>query len=180
MHKLKSVHNLLISKNAKAFYNHTNYLLGRNNHHDILIKDINYSEYLSDKNSCNKCCEYNCASVFKPNSNNIATFLPRNNLLSQIEDICFNCDDILKITHDMNDTKSHGPDNFSCFLNKKAASSFELPQSLLFQCFVNEIKLPDIRKTACIVPLYKGKATHNEIVNYRPLSLISIVCKIMQ
>ena len=81
----------------------------------------------------------------------------------------------------MNDIKSHGSDNFSCFfLNKKAASSFELPQSLLFQCSLNESKLPDIRKTACIVPLYKGKATHNEIVNYRPLSLISIVCKIME
>ena len=113
LHKLKSVHNLLISKNAKAFYNHTNYLFGRNNHHDILIKDINYSEYLSDKNSCNKCCEYFASVLNLIYSNTIATFLPRNNLLSQIEDICFNCDDILKVVHDMNDTKSHGSDNLS-------------------------------------------------------------------
>ena len=114
LHKLKSVHNLLISKNAKAFYNYTNYLLGRKNHHDILIKDIYSSEYLSDKNSCNKFFE-NFAFVFKSKSDYIATFLPRNNLLSQIEDICFNCDDILKVVHDVTNTKSHGPENFSFF-----------------------------------------------------------------
>ena len=77
--KIKSVHNLLISKITKAYYKHTNYLLGRNNRHDILIKDINSSEYISDKTSCNKFREY-FASVFKSNNNIIANFLPRYNL----------------------------------------------------------------------------------------------------
>ena len=74
--KLKSVHDLLISKNTKAFYKYTNYLLGKNNRHDILIKDINSPEYVSDKTSFNKFCEY-FASVFKSNNNNIANFRPK-------------------------------------------------------------------------------------------------------
>ena len=47
--KLKSVHNPVISKNTKAFYKHANYLLGRNKRHNILNKDINSSENISDK-----------------------------------------------------------------------------------------------------------------------------------
>ena len=80
----------------------------------------------------------------------------------------------------MNNTKSHGPDNFSCFLIKKIDSSLALPLSLLFQCSLNEGKLPDIWKTACIVPLYKVKAARNKIVNYRPLSLTSVVREIIE
>ena len=120
--KLKSVHNFLISKNTKAFYKHTDYLLGRNNHHDILIKDINSSEYISDKTSCNKFCVY-FVSVFKSNNNTIADFLPRCHLKSAIDYICFHSDDILKVIHGMKDTMSHGPDNFLCYIIKKIATS---------------------------------------------------------
>ena len=101
--KLKSVHDLLISKNTKAFCKHTNYLLGRNNRHDILTKDINSSEYIPDKTSCNKFCEY-FAFVFKSNNNNIANFLPRYHLKSTIDDICFNSNDRLKVIYGMKGT----------------------------------------------------------------------------
>ena len=47
-------------------------------------------------------------------SNNKANFLPRNNLLIQIEDIYFNCNYILKVIQHINNIKSRGPDNSSC------------------------------------------------------------------
>ena len=42
------------------------------------------------------------------------------------------------------------------------------------------VKLPDIWKTACIVSLYRGKGARDEFVNYRPISLTSVICKIMK
>ena len=80
----------------------------------------------------------------------------------------------------MNDTMSFGPDNFSYFLIKKIAISLATPLSLLFQCSLYEDKLPDIWKTACIIPLYKSKGAGDKIVNYWPISLTSVICKIME
>ena len=40
--------------------------------------------------------------------------------------------------------------------------------------------MPDIWKTACIVPLYKVKGARDEIVNYRPISLTSVICKVIE
>ena len=53
---------------------------------------------------------------------------------------------------------------------------------MLFQCSLPEDKLPDIWKTACIVPLCRGKGARDKIVNYRPISLTSVrpICKIME
>ena len=52
--------------------------------------------------------------------------------------------------HGMNDTKSHGPDNFSCFLIKKVL----LYKHYLYLCYfsvryIREGKLSDIWKTTC-------------------------------
>ena len=90
-------------------------MLERNNRHDIQIKDINSSEYISDETSRNIFCEY-FAPVFKSNNSNIANFLLRYPIKSTIYDICFNSDDILQVIHGMKDTMPHGLDIFSCFL----------------------------------------------------------------
>ena len=37
-------------------------------------------------------------------------------IVSTIDEFCFNSDHILKVIHGMNDTMSHSPDNFSCFI----------------------------------------------------------------
>ena len=81
---------------------------------------------MSSKNSCHKFCEY-FAFVFKSNINNIINFLPRYyiqpnffifTIILPTIDIYLNFDDILKVIHDINNTRSHGPDDF-LFFNKK-------------------------------------------------------------
>ena len=97
-----------------------------------------------------------------------------------IEDVCFNCDDIIKVIQNLKNTMSHGPDIISCFLVKKLASSIFLPLSLLFQFSLHEEILSDLWKVACIVPIYKDKESQYDVINYRPLSLASVICKLMK
>ena len=52
--------------------------------------------------------------------------------------------------------------------------------SLLFQCFLYEGILPDIRKVACIVPIYKGKGSRDDVISKRHISLTSVICKLME
>ena len=66
------------------------------------------------------------------------------------------------------------------FLIKKLATPLALSLSLLFQYSLYEGKLPDIWKTAYIVPLCKGKGAKDEIVNNMPISLTSVICKMME
>ena len=51
---------------------------------------------------------------------------------------------------------------------------------MLSQCSLHEGKLPDIWKTACIASLYRGKGARDEIENYWPISLTSVMYKIMK
>ena len=58
------------------------------------------------------------------------------------------------------------------FWLKKFALCIALPLSLLFQRSLHEGKLPDIWKAACIVPIYKGKGSKDDVINYIPISAL--------
>ena len=45
---------------------------------------------------------------------------------------------------------------------------------------MHEGKLPEIWKIACITPIYKGKGSKHDVANFRPISLTSVICKIME
>ena len=92
-----------------------------------------------------------------------------------IKNVCFNSDDIVKVIQNLKNIMSHGPVNISCFLVKKLALCMALPLSLLFQCALHEGILPDTWKDACIVPIYKGKGSKDDVINYRPISLTSVI-----
>ena len=53
----------------------------------------------------------------------------------------------------------------------------------LYYCSVLYMKgsiLPDMWKVACIVPIYKGKGSKDDAINYRPIKLTSVICKLMK
>eukprot|EP00111_Clytia_hemisphaerica_P006906 TCONS_00020010-protein len=45
---------------------------------------------------------------------------------------------------------------------------------------VEEGNLPSDWKLAYVTPIYKNKGAHNLAINYRPVSLTSVVCKLME
>ena len=74
---------------------------------------------------------------------------------------------------------SHGSDNISCFLVKKLALCMALPLSII-SVFLYEGILPDIWKVVCIVPFYRGRGSKDDVGNYRPTSLTSVISKLKE
>lgn len=79
----------------------------------------------------------------------------------------------------LNSTKSAGPDDVKAIVLKEAAASLAVPFSAIFQKSLESGETPAAWREAYITPLYK-KGSRLVAANYRPVSLTSIACKIME
>ena len=75
--------------------------------------------------------------------------------------------------------KSPGPDSLHPLLLKECAAVIAKPLSLIFQQSYETGTLPDEWRTAHIVPIFK-KGNRTDPANYRPVSLTSVPCEIME
>ncbi|BHF61912.1 hypothetical protein SprV_0100489200 [Sparganum proliferum] len=97
----------------------------------------------------------------------------------KIESVSFDEATVRKELMTLNESKSPGPDVIPPKLLKELAADLAKPLSMLFQASFEAGCLPADWKSARITPLHKGgsKASAN---NYRPISLTSICCKLME
>ena len=79
----------------------------------------------------------------------------------------------------LNPYKSPGKDNLHPRISKELSVSLSVPLSILYTESFTQQKLPQDWKDAMIIPLYK-KDQKCLTFNYRPISLTSIMCKIME
>ena len=79
----------------------------------------------------------------------------------------------------LNAQKSPGPDNLHPLVLKRLADIICVPLTRLFNISVQEGRLPYEWKQAIISPQHKGGSRQNP-ANYRPVSLTSVVCKVME
>jgi len=75
--------------------------------------------------------------------------------------------------------KSPGPDGIHPMLLNNCADAVAAPLSVIFQKSFDERKVPDSWKLAIISPIYK-KGSRSDPSNYRPVSLTSVCCKVME
>ena len=76
-------------------------------------------------------------------------------------------------------SKSQGPDNLHPKLIKECKNTLLQPLTLIFKQSLNESVLPDVWKQANVTSIHKkGDKTKPE--NYRPISLTSVPCKLME
>ena len=82
----------------------------------------------------------------------------------------------IKIKSVNSSNKASGPDGIHGKILKNCAKTLAYPLSLLFKISYNTGSLPKEWKIANVVPIHK-KGSKDNIKNYRPISLTSLVMK---
>ena len=88
-------------------------------------------------------------------------------------------DGVVKLLSDLQGHKAHGPDGIPARLLKETAYSMAPLLTHIYKASLHQCKLPHDWKTALVSPIYK-KGSRKSLENYRPISLTSIPCKILE
>jgi len=88
-------------------------------------------------------------------------------------------DQVLKLLKSVETTKACGPDNFHPMILKECADQLCVPLCTIFSKSVTEGHVPTDWKMANVTCIFK-KGIRSEPGNYRPISLTSIVCKLLE
>ena len=91
-------------------------------------------------------------------------------------DIDFSHRIIRRFLSNINSNKAQGPDRIHGKVLKNCAGSISYPLSLLFRLSYNTGYIPSEWKYANVVPIHK-KGSKNDVKNYRPISLTSLIMK---
>ena len=86
---------------------------------------------------------------------------------------------VLKLLNNINSHKAIGPDGIPARLLHEYASYIAPALTKIFQISVNTGTIPDEWRSASIVLVFK-KGDRHQASNYRPVSLTSIACKLLE
>ena len=98
---------------------------------------------------------------------------------ARLSDVYFDEIEIWSIMSHLNVSKASGPDNISQRFLKECAHSLARPFAMLFQRSMNDGVFPTVWKLSNISPVFK-KALRCLKENYRPVSLLSCISKVME
>ncbi len=99
---------------------------------------------------------------------------------AKLTDIEITEDKVRKLLKKLNQNKSPGADRHHPRVLKELLEPLLKPLTMLFQKSVHESYLPMSWKDANVTPIYKSKGAKSSPNNYRPVSLTSIICKILE
>ncbi len=88
--------------------------------------------------------------------------------------------EVLAAINNLQSKKSHSKDCISNALIKKLRFELLTPLTKLFNKCFNEGVFPDCFKLSRILPLYKNKGSRSVMGNYRPISLLSSLSKVLE
>ena len=88
-------------------------------------------------------------------------------------------DFIFKELANLNVSKSTGPDNIPARFLRDGASVLKIPVTYIVNLSINTSTVPSDLKQAKVIPLFK-KNNKADVGNYRPVSILSIVSKVLE
>ena len=117
------------------------------------------------------------ASVFTSDNDDLPEI--RTKTESKIDNIVFNENDVERIIDSLNEQSAMGPDGIPPRVLKELKHEIKKPLTMLFKTSMETGLIPDDWRKAEVVPIFK-KGKKSEPGNYRPVSLTSIPCKMME
>ena len=81
--------------------------------------------------------------------------------------------------NNMKENKSPGVDGISHKILSETVEQISAPLAHVFSMTLQEVSVPLEWKEANIITLLKKKGSRNKSVNYRPVSLTSVICKLV-
>ena len=100
--------------------------------------------------------------------------------LTNLDDIQVSAPDVLKILNSLNENKSTGPDKIPTKLLKLTALLIYEPLTRPFNKSLSSGKFPSSWKEANVTAIFKNKGANSEPTNYRPISLLSCISKVLE
>ena len=130
-----------------------------------------------DTDICNILAKY-FNSVYTPTGNDE---MPEMNEMynNEINSINISREDVQKRLEKLNVNKSCGPDNIHPFVLQKTAIASSIPLELIFRKSLELGECPTDWRSANVTPIHK-KGDRTDPSNYRPVSLTSQVCKVLE
>lgn len=98
---------------------------------------------------------------------------------ASLSNIILSEEEVHAILKSLNTSKASGPDGISPIMLKHTATSFSKPLTRIFNLSLQQGIFPHIWKQANVIPLHK-KGDKSLPNNYRPVSLLSVVGKVME
>ena len=102
-----------------------------------------------------------------------------NSPYSSVPDILVHQAGVCKLLYNINQHKATGPDTIPGKLLKELVSEISPILTTIFNASIKQETIPSQWKEALITPFFK-KGGRGKASNYRPISLTSICCKIME
>ena len=127
-----------------------------------------------------KCREFNdyYASVYKSDNGILPAFGPRTQ--SSLGFVHFTYSSVARALKSVSKSYSSGPDQIPSMFVYSVRDCIVSPLCTIFTVCFHQGRLPQDWLDASVVPVYKGKGGTNRMENYRPISLTSVVCKVME
>ena len=88
-------------------------------------------------------------------------------------------DGVMKLLRNLSPHKAGGPDNIRPKFLREVAEELASALTLLFQASLDQSQIPSDWKEGLVTPIFK-KGERSKASNYRPISLTSICCKVLE
>ena len=164
-----------LSTNPKRFWSFLRSKSRSKSTPNSLIHDgVEYSDSYVKANLFNKFFQ----SVFTPTNND-----PLPAIAEEVDDhlstVRFDRSEVLKCLKGLNTSKAAGPDGLPTQILKEFAEVLVDPILAIFQKSIDTATVPSNWKKANVIPVFK-KGDKQSVCNYRPISLLSVVSKVME
>jgi Reverse transcriptase (RNA-dependent DNA polymerase)/Endonuclease-reverse transcriptase len=176
-HELKSEHKVINAKNAGSFYNFINKKLSCKKGVGALT-DAAGNIITDDKHRAEVLNQYfsSVCTVDDGSSQSLDRVVPQD---VSLDNVSFSPDKVAAAIKKLKRGKSSGPDGYPSTLFKELSASLVEPLSLIYTSFMSIGIIPNAWRHAIVTPVYKSGSAAS-VSNYRPISLTSVACKIME